>query len=195
MNPEDSSSETMVISLAILPFDVLPIIEEPHLARLADELADRLRANRQLRVASSDAVEALPSISDLESQATRLGVRYILSGIIEDSGETVDLAIRLFDREANRVTWERTFQNAQLALVNPLIVDELFNYFGVAQADAPRLTTNAKAYGLYLQGLQYRSVNGTDVRTEELFQAAINEDARFSLLTSHFLMPGCAGST
>ena len=178
---EDPVEETPVLSLAVFPFHVLPSVKESHLARLSDELIDRFRANPRLRVASNDAVEVLPPASDRVSRATQLGVRYVLEGTIERSGETIDVAIQLYDRNAGQETWRRSFQNAQLSVVNPLVVDALLNFLGVAQSDAPRLTTNAKAYDLYLQGLQYWSADPTQAKVEELFQDAIKQDSRFSL--------------
>ncbi len=176
--PEGEGSE--VISLAIMPFDVLPTIRESHLARLSEDLNDRLSANPQLRLASDDAVNVLPLTNDLSSKAKQLGVRYILEGTIEKAGETIDLAIRLFDQKEDHEVWQQNFQNAQLAVINPLVMNELLSFFGLSQ-QPQRPTTNAKAYDLYLQGLRYFGAGPPYDKVEPLFRAAIAEDPRFAL--------------
>ncbi len=181
--------EPEVRSLAILPFEKSTDSLQPHLLRLADELTVRLATNAQLRLASQDALEVLTTEADLASQADQLGVRFLVGGTIEASSnistdsenEAVNLKVWLFDVNEGNEVWTREFANAQLYVVNDLVVNDLLGFLQIQPAGNGLLTTNARAFDLYLRGLQSNVAVEGDEQSVQLFQQAIDEDPRFSL--------------
>lgn len=175
------SIEPDVHSLAILPFAKSTESLQPHLLRLPDELAVRLSANAQLRLASADAMGVLAADAELASQAAQLGVRYLLGGTIDVSDAGVSLKAWLFDVAEGKEVWTREFANAQLYVVNDLVVNELLGYLQIQPPGNGLLTTNARAFDLYLRGLQSTVAGDDEAQALQLFQEALNEDPRFSL--------------
>ena len=173
--------ENDVRTLAILPFELTTQTNAPHLLRLTEELAVRLVQSPQLHLASEEAVSLVSPGDNPATVATQLGVRYLLGGTISGSGETITMSVWLYDAELNQRAWSREFQNAQLYVVNDLVVNELLDQIELQPEGAGTLTSNAVAYDLYLQGLQRMASSGGQAEAVSLFEQALVEDPRFPL--------------
>jgi len=115
--------EPEVISLGILPLQVAPNVEQLHLIQLAEELSGRLSLFNRIRLAPVDALQLLPANSSYDEIANRLGVRYILSGTVNDVEGAINLQVSLYDQNRSEEVWSDEFQQAQLYVVNDLVVE------------------------------------------------------------------------
>ena len=113
--------------------------------------------------------------------AGQLGVRYLLRGMIEPTGDSLTLNVEVYDNEENAVTWNESFQSAELFSVNQLVVSAVVNQFNLGDITSPVFTTNARAYDYYLRGQQEFAISGIEGSGPELMQEAIREDPRFAL--------------
>lgn len=179
-NESTAPLESRLISLAILPFEGTLGNVEPHLTRLSQELAVRLANNGNIKLASESAIALLPADAERTQQAAQLATQYILSGDITDASEGVSLSVWLFDAESEIEVWRRDFQNAQVYVVNDLVVNEMLRFFGLQPIGNGLLTTNAIAYDLYLKGLMNLASDTNDIAVS-FFEEAISEDPRFPL--------------
>lgn len=168
-----------IVSLAILPFDGSPNASEPHLLRMSEEISVRLGKNPKIRLATDNAISALPANMQREQIASQLGVEYLIGGNISELNESIQLSIWLFKSTAQ--VWQRDFKHAQIYVVNELIVNELLIYFNLQEDRRGLLTDNANAYDLYLRGLQSAISNDEKSEAIDLFEQAIAEDPKFPL--------------
>jgi tetratricopeptide (TPR) repeat protein len=173
--------ESGVVSLAILPFEGSPNAVEAHLVRFSEELSVRLGNNSKIRLASDNAISALPLNSELENSAIQLGVKYVIGGTITQASEGINLSVWLFDSDDAEEVWERDFKNAQIYVVNDLVVNELLTFFELQQDGRGVLTNNANAYDLYLRGLQSLATESDQSAAVGFFEQALAEDSRFPL--------------
>jgi TolB-like protein len=181
VNVSEISIKPNALSLAILPFEGLPNAQEPHLSRLSEELTVRLSNNPEIRLASDNAISALPDSSNLILSASQLGVQNIIGGTITEASEGISLSVWLYNSDKAEEVWTHNFQNAQIYVVNELIVSELLVYFDLQQDRRGLLTNNANAYDQYLRGLQNLVTNRESAEAVALFEKASLEDPMFPL--------------
>ncbi len=98
-----------VVTLAVLPFEVLGEGAEPHVGLgLADALISRLTGLEGLRVRPTGAVTHLSGQRVEPRQAAAdLGVDAVLAGTVRQAGESVRLSLHLVPRRADLQPWAR----------------------------------------------------------------------------------------
>jgi tetratricopeptide (TPR) repeat protein/TolB-like protein len=99
-------------TLAVMPFEIVSSDVAPFFAQLSGDLVRILKRSSQMRLASTDAVDALPDIRDAVASSARLGVRYLISGSISSSAGSVGLKVSIFDSDSGKQVWQRDFENA-----------------------------------------------------------------------------------
>jgi TolB-like protein len=109
-------------TLAVMPFEIVSSDVAPFFAQLSGDLVRILKRSSQMRLASTDAVDALPDIRDAVASSARLGVRYLISGSISSSAGSVGLKVSIFDSDSGKQVWQRDFENAhsQATLKRPM---------------------------------------------------------------------------
>jgi adenylate cyclase len=182
-------------SLAVMPFELAAADEDQHFLAegIAEELLFELGRFRKLFVTSRSATRALEGTqADPQSVGERLGVRYLLSGVIRQLGPLVRLSLTLTETEVGTVVW-----SDRLSLpVNELFdqVDDLVSRIAstvlgrIEESDiqtARRLKPESMtAFEFYLRGLEYHRLGRiTDENLREAmnwFKRAIEADPNFA---------------
>ncbi|HKW97150.1 MAG TPA: protein kinase [Bryobacteraceae bacterium] len=179
--------------LAVLPFKVIG--DQDALKYEAEGVADALNAKlfqlKNVHLASQSAVDKLNPKDPLDKNARELGVKRLVAGTIQGTGDKIDLVLSLYDEKGNRL-WTREFPGMRQDLLT--IQNDV--YKGLADAlalkptgeemarSATRLTSDVAAYELYLKG---RNLVRTkrDRKTVDaalgLYDQAIKKDNRFAL--------------
>ena len=110
-------------TLAVMPFEIVSADVAPFFAQLSGDLVRILKRSSQVRLASTDAVDALPNIRDAIASSARLGVRYLISGSISSSAGSVGLKVSIFDSDSGKQVWQRDFENAHSQAAAAAVVD------------------------------------------------------------------------
>ena len=84
-------------SLAVMPFEIISDDVAPFFAQLSGDLARLVKRSAQVRLASDDAVLALPDVGDIIGSSARLGVHYLITGTIDATTSGVGLQVSMFD--------------------------------------------------------------------------------------------------
>jgi DNA-binding winged helix-turn-helix (wHTH) protein/tetratricopeptide (TPR) repeat protein len=107
--PVTGPARSEVVTLAVLPFDVLGPRAETHIGLgLADALISRLTGLERLRVRPTAAVVHLSGrhVATVEA-AAELGVDAVLSGTVRQEGEQLRLSVHLLPRRSDLQPWAR----------------------------------------------------------------------------------------
>ena len=169
-----------VQSLAVLPFEIVSADVAPFFAQLSGDLVLILKRSSQLRLASDDAVLALPDVGDFVGSSARLGVRYFIAGAISSTSTGVGLQVSMFDGENGEQVWQRDFDNAHSQTTLNNIASELVAAIDADPFALPKVASDPKAYELYLQARRQRTTSDAGAAAEALYRRAIELDARFS---------------
>jgi serine/threonine-protein kinase len=180
--------------VAILPFRVLG--DEQSLGYVAEGLNEALSAKlfqlKDLRLASSSAVEKISDKDPTDKIARALGVNLIVTGMVQGSPDNMRIIINLDDATSGKRTWSQEFSGVtkDLLSIEDQISGQLVTALNVnptndelAKAGA-RPTDNVEAYDLYLRGRQaLRGPNGFKAPKDaiDLFQQAVQKDPEFAL--------------
>jgi len=131
-------------------------------------------------LASSDAVEALPKLSNVVDQAARLGVRYLVSGALRINGDDLRLSISLFDNDAQAEIWTSEFGDAHLQQTTNVVAEKILVEINAKPISLPSSTTNPRAYELYLSARQQLAAERLSEEAGNLFREALTIDPRFA---------------
>lgn len=180
--------------VAILPFRVLG--DEQALGYVAEGLNEALSAKlfqlKDLRLASSAAVEKVSDKDPTEKIARSLGANLIVTGMVQGSGDNLRIIVNLDDATSGKRTWSQEFSGItkDLLSIEDQISGQLVTALNVnptneelAKAGA-RPTDNVEAYDLYLRGRQaLRGPNSFKAPKDaiDFFQQAIQKDPGFAL--------------
>jgi DNA-binding winged helix-turn-helix (wHTH) protein/tetratricopeptide (TPR) repeat protein len=107
--PVRGPARSEVVTLAVLPFEVMGPRAEPHIGLgLADALISRLTGPEKLRVRPTAAVVHLSGrhVATVEA-AAELGVDAVLSGTVRQEGEQLRLSVHLVPRRGDLQPWAR----------------------------------------------------------------------------------------
>ena len=173
---EDSDSN----SLAVMPFEIISDDVAPFFAQLSGDLARLVKRSPQLRLASDDAVRALPDIRDFIGNSARLGVRYLITGTIESMGGGVALRVSMFDGTTGEQVWQRKFDKAHSQATLNAVASELVAAIDADPFALPKVASDPKAYELYLQARRQRTTSDAGAAAEDFYRRSIALDARFS---------------
>jgi len=174
------SEDGGVQSLAVLPFDIVSDDVAPFFAQLSGDLALILKRSSQLRLASDDAVLALPDVRDFVGSSARLGVRYFVAGAISSTSAGVGLQVSVVDGESGEQVWQRDFDNAHSQTTLNNVASELVAAIDADPFALPKVASDPKAYELYLRARRQRTTSDAGAAAEALYRRAIDLDARFS---------------
>lgn len=167
-------------SVAVLPIQLGSGEMAPFYRRISWELASTLERSSDVRLASTDAVDALPDNLSDNDAAERLGVRYLLKGSANQTNSGVALSISLFDRTVGKEAWTQQFDepNSQ-ATVSTMARAVLKQIHGSA-ASEPSVSVDSGVYELYLQAGQYAAIDERE-KAEGLYRKALATDPGYSL--------------
>jgi tetratricopeptide (TPR) repeat protein len=172
--------EDSIVSVGVLPFRVESRQIAPFFGQLSSDVARLLQRSNQIRTASDDAIDALPSNAPLIDAATQLGVRYLINGVVAKTADVIQLKISLFDRNADEVVWERDYEDAHLQQTTNAVAGEILLEIHGGPIAPVSENGDPRAYEIYLQAKQLAAVDSHNAETEKLYREAIELDPRFA---------------
>jgi serine/threonine-protein kinase len=180
--------------VAVLPFRVLG--DPTALGYVAEGLGEAISAKlfqmKDVRVASSSAVEKVDAKEPLDKIARELGVNLILQGKVQGSSDRLSVIVNLEDVAGGKRLWSQEFSGVPKDLLT--LEDQMYNGLLTAMELKPsgdelakgaaRPTENIEAYDLYLKGRN--SMRGfQDPRNVEaaikFYEDALKKDSGFAL--------------
>jgi tetratricopeptide (TPR) repeat protein len=167
-------------AIAILPFHLDSGANTPLFGQLSDEIAQLLRRSDKVRLASQDAVLAVVDDESLADVAARLGVRYILVGVVSLDGDGSRLSVSLFDTETDSDIWTTDYEDTISQQMSYKAAQDLLAAIGATPLATPPITPDARAYELYLKARQHLAVDRQSEEAEGLLRDAISLDPRFA---------------
>lgn len=167
-------------AIAILPFHLDSGANTPLFGQLSDEIAQLLRRSDKVRLASQDAVLAVVDDESLADVAARLGVRYILVGVVSLDGDGSRLSVSLFDTETDSDIWTTDYEDTISQQISYKAAQDLLAAIGATPLATPPITPDARAYELYLKARQHLAVDRQSEEAEGLLRDAISLDPRFA---------------
>ncbi len=181
-------------SIAVLPFaDMSPESDLEYLCEgLAEELINSLTKLEGLRVAArTSAFRFRDKGLDIRELGKQLGVKAVLEGSIRKSQDRLRISAQLVKVEDGYDLWSERYDRKMDDVfevqddIARAIVDKLkVTLLGVEDvAPAPKPTTDAQAYELYLKGRYYwnmRTEDGLNQSVEQ-FKLALARDSDFAL--------------
>ncbi len=179
--------------IAVLPFRVLG--NDPSQNYIAEGIEEALSAKlfqlKDVRVASTGAVERAGQKDSVEKVARQLGVNLVVDGMVQSTGDKIRVIVKLQDVAANRLVWSHEFSGVtqDLLTLEDQMYAELVSAMDLNPAAAgagggSRPTENIEAYDLYLKGRN--SLRGQqDVKNVQaairFFEDALKKDSGFAL--------------
>ena len=175
--------------LAVLPFRLLrpdPEIEYLSLS-LADVITNALSGLESLVVRSSlSTAKYATGIPDLGAAANELSVDVVLTGTILRSHNRLRVGAQLVSAPAGDVLWSHTLQVEMDAIfeLHDELAQRVIQSLPLTGDDVRRghrlRPTSAKAFDLYLRGMQLRMEAATWRRARDLFDQCLGIDAGFA---------------
>jgi adenylate cyclase len=176
-----SDSEWETLSIAVLPFDIASEEIAPFYAQLASDISRQLERRREVRLASTDAVAALPTGLDLTQTAARLGARFIVSGVFRLFESNIGLSISVYDADSEKVLSERNFANANLSEINVLVAEEVLRSLGLTEITVNTREVDPTAYRYYLEAKQeWAALDSRKDEIHSLLQKALEIEPQFA---------------
>ena len=181
----------MAASVAILPLETRGTsVEDEYLSEgLSEEITDRLESVHGLKVISPSSVVALKGRKlTVQQVADTLGVRHVLDGSLERTGERIEARVQLIDARRGKVVWQQTYRlgASELLQLQDVIARQVAGALttagGEAVSFAPERTVDAGAYEAYLKGaywLARRTPEGLRHATSA-FQEALTLDPEYT---------------
>ena len=200
-------------SIAVLPFENLSSEKEnAYFAEgIQDEVLTRLAKVADLKVISRTSTQRFKSSpDDLPQIAQRLGVRHILEGTVQRSGDAVRVNVQLINALTDAHLWAEIYDRKLTDLfsveseIAKTIADSLQAKLtgSEAHAIAKRPTANAEAHDFYMKGRYFwnKRTGGDLLRAIEQFKGAIEKDPNYALAyaglaDSYALLPAYAGGS
>jgi serine/threonine-protein kinase len=181
-------------SIAVLP--LANASNDPNVDYLSDGISEALINSltelQQLRVvARSTAFRYRGKDADPQSVGRELKVRAVLTGIVHQSGDALDIQVDLVDAQTGAELWGKTYERkvSEVLSVKQAIAQEVTEKLRLGLSGkqqhqlTKRDTTNAEAYRFYLRGRYYwnkRTVDGLKKAIEQ-FQQSIDRDPNYAL--------------
>lgn len=180
-------------SIAVLPFKNLSGNPEQDYFSdgiTEDIITDLSRFQSLFVIASSTVFTYKGQPVNVTTVSEELGVRYVLEGSVQRSGEKVRINAQLIDGTTGRHLWAERFARdfEDLFTLQDEIVQTIVGTLAIEVDVAERNrvmrkgTENLEAYDYVLRGREYRSRNTSSANAEarRLFQRAIELDSRYS---------------
>ena len=179
-------------SIAVLPFQTLS--EEPNQGYFSDGvtndiITDLSKFSNLLVIASTSVFAYKDKPINIKEIGKELGVRYVLEGSIQKSGNSVRINAQLIDATTDHHVWAERYDFAldDVFKVQDEITSTVINSLQVILTEAEqnratiRHTSVIEAYDLYLRGKFYlQGTKRTHLKARELFDKAIKLDPNFA---------------
>jgi TolB-like protein/Tfp pilus assembly protein PilF len=188
-------------SIAVLPFENRSADQASayFVEGIQDEILARLAKIGDLKVISRTSTEKYRGRpANLKTVAADLGVRAVLKGGVQRTGDKVRVAVQLIEARSNRELWTASYdrsledvfaaQSEIAGRVASALHANLTPQESVALKDVP--TRNPKAYDLFLRAEHFLRVGHDNltvpnlVKAIDLYGKAVAEDPRFALAYS-----------
>jgi len=180
-------------TIAILPFDNLSdSSENAYFADgIKDEILTRLSKVAALKVVSRTSTQKFKHAPDnLRGIAQQLGVRNILEGSVQKSGETVRVTVQLINAQSDTHLWAETYDRrvTDIFQVESEVAERIASALAATLSDPEKLalkakpTTNVEAHEAYLKGRYFwnkRTGKGFE-KAGEYFRQAIAIDPNYA---------------
>ena len=199
-----AKSSANAASVAVLPFvDLAPSESWPYLAdAFVEELTCGLGNVPGLRVTARTSAAAFRDKPiDVRDIARRLGVRTVIEGSVQHTGDALRVTVQLIDGADGCHIWSRRFDHAaaNIFAAQDEIARAIVAELNVKQrppdrpTGAPRGTTNADAHALYVQGryICARRSPAAMMEAKHCFEQAVELDPGFAL--AHASIAECLG--
>jgi serine/threonine-protein kinase len=186
-------SAAVLPSIAVLPFvNLTGTADNDYLADgIAEEILNALARLRTMHVAARSSSFAFRGSSvDVRAAGEKLGVRSVLEGSVRKSGNRLRVTVQLVDVTTGFQLWSERYDReaTDVFAVEDEIAASVVETLKVTLLQAPgaplapRLTTNLKAYELYLRGRYTWNEVGPGIeRALDLFEKALELDPNFAL--------------
>ncbi len=181
-------------SIAILPFKTAATgeTEQSISIGIADALSSKLSELKQVSVRPLSAVRVYLGKEVTEQQAgNELGVEYVISGVLENSEDSVKVSAQMQQVKDGKVLWADVFDEklANIANLQSLIAERVLRVLKIEltaserQRLNKRYTENSDAYQLYLVGRYHWGKRSATALNEAIkyFNRALQRDEKFSL--------------
>jgi len=180
-------------TIAILPFDNLSgSSENAYFADgIKDEILTRLSKVAALKVVSRTSTQKFKHAPDnLRGIAQQLGVRNILEGSVQKSGETVRVTVQLINAQSDTHLWAETYDRrvTDIFQVESEVAERIASALAATLSDPEKLalkarpTTNVEAHEADLKGRYFwnkRTGKGFE-KAGEYFRQAIAIDPNYA---------------
>jgi len=179
-------------SIAVLPFQTLS--EEPNQDYFSDGvtndiITDLSKFSNLLVIASNSVFVYKGKPVNVKQVGEELGVRYVLEGSIQKSGNSVRINAQLIDATTDRHLWAERYDFTldDVFKVQDEITSTVVTSLQVILTDAEKelgainLTDSIEAYDLYLRGRTYlKGTKRSHLEARKLFDKAIKLDPEFA---------------
>jgi len=178
---EDTDIASHNYSVAVLPFQPTSEQVSSFYGQISGDITRLLERNNQLRLASTDAIAALPTNGSAAEMSAQLGVRYLIKGAIRFEDIGFGVSVSLYDSDADNEVWTDEFEIAQLQQTISAITDKILVEINAKPLSLRSSTTSPRVYELYLSARQHLAAEDLSDEAENLYREAISLDARFPL--------------
>ena len=186
-------------SIAVLPFENRSADQaSAYFADgIQDEILGRLAEIAELKVIAATSTEKYRGRpANLKTVAADLGVRTVLKGSVQRTGDKVRIAVQLIEARSDRGLWAASYDRslADLFAVQSEIASAIANALHASLTPQESLavksvpTRNQKAYDLFLRAEHFLRIarenlsgGGGPREAIELYRQAVAEDPRFAL--------------
>ena len=188
--PGSTSSETLPITLAVMPFRSIPPGSDVLELGLADVFINRLSRLSEIRVLPLTATERLQVGDDPGEAARRLGATHMLSGRLHREHGFVRATVQLVSTSDNRTIWSSPVDTdaSTLFAIQDIVVTRVLEELapqltaGARRALAQPGTRNNDAYEAYVRGRAHaaKPARAELTRAVELLERAVELDPAYA---------------
>jgi TolB-like protein/DNA-binding SARP family transcriptional activator len=184
-------------SIAVLPFDSLAQDQEQIIFSRGltnDIIADLSKFSSLIVISSESSSRFENEEYTIEDIAQKLGVRYILNGGLQLTGNTISIHVNLVDTPSGQLIWSESFSRPkeQLFAVQKVVLETLVAVIGsdygqLQQTEIERIrkvpTNNLQAYGFFVRGFEHfgKITREDNLLSREMFENAIQIDPNYAL--------------
>jgi DNA-binding winged helix-turn-helix (wHTH) protein/tetratricopeptide (TPR) repeat protein len=190
--PPSSSPQSERPSLAVLPLFLLGKNSDDHGISLgfAEALVSRLGNLQGLDVLPASAMLNLPAEITIADVASRLGVRFVVHGALQESKGQLRLSLEMFDAHSQAAAFTRKcdLELSRLSELEDEIAKQIAGALNrplhsLPAPDRPRYSKDPMAYAEFVRGFRLSS-SGDSAAQDEAAQrltAAVTRDPNFAL--------------
>ena len=188
--PGSTPSETLPVTLAVMPFRSIPPGSDVLELGLADVFINRLSRLSEIRVLPLTATERLRAGDDPGEAARRLGATHMLYGRLHREHGFVRATVQLVSTSDNRTIWSSPVDTdaSTLFAIQDIVVTRVLEELapqltaGARRALAQPGTRNNNAYEAYVRGRAHaaKPARAELTRAVELLERAVELDPAYA---------------